>query len=129
RFYENRNGTEKLVIWGDGSPLREYTYSKDLARASLWCLDCYDEAQVLNIGSTEEHSVRDIAFMIADLLKIDRARLEFDSSRPAGVARKSTDNSRFTTLSGFRYTSFRDGLEHTVRWFCDNYALPGAVRL
>ena len=129
RFYENRDGDGKLVIWGDGSPLREYTYSRDLARASLWCLDRYDEAQVLNIGSTEEHSVRDIACMIADLLGIDRARLEFDRSKPGGVHRKSTDNSRFVGLSGFRHTPFRVGLEHTVRWFCDNYAKPGAVRL
>lgn len=129
RFFENRDNSEKIIIWGDGSPLREYTYSQDLARAFMWCLDNYDEVQVLNVGSTEEHSVRDIAFMIADALGVDRERLEFDASKPAGAHRKSTDNSRFVRLSGFRYTPFRVGLERTVRWFCDNYSRPGKVRL
>lgn len=129
RFYENRNGTDPIVIWGDGSPLREYTYSKDMARAFMWCLDNYDDAQILHIGSTEENSVKDTAYMIADIMKIDRARVQFDTSKPAGILKKSTDNSRFVNLSGFKYTSFREGLEHSIKWFAENYDKPGAVRL
>lgn len=129
RFFEARNSNEKIVIWGDGSPLREYTYSKDMARAFLWCLDHYDEAQILHVGSTEEHSVRETAYMIAEILEIDPGRIVFDASKPSGIAKKSTDNSRFLKLSGFRYTPFRDGLEHTIRWFRENYDKPGRVRL
>jgi len=129
RFYENKDNDSKIAIWGDGSPLREYTYSQDLARAFLWCLDHYDDVQFLNIGSTEENSVRDTAFLIADLLKIDRSRIEFDVTKPAGIHRKATDNSKFTRLSGFDYTAFRAGMEKTVQWFTQNYAKQGAVRL
>jgi GDP-L-fucose synthase len=129
RFFEHRHGNEPLTVWGDGTPLREYTYSQDLARAFMWCLDHYSGAQVLNAGTTEEHSIREIALLVAELLGIDPARIAFDSSRPSGVARRPTDNSRFVALSGFRYTPFRVGLERTVRWFCDNYAKPGAVRV
>jgi len=129
RFYENRNNGSKIGIWGDGSPLREYTYSQDLARAFMWCLDNYDDVQFLNIGSVEENSVKDTAFMIADLLNIDRDRIEFDVSKPAGIHRKATDNSRFTRLSDFQYTTFRAGLEKTVQWFSKNYSEKGRVRL
>ena len=129
RFYENRNNQEKIVIWGDGSPLREHTYSQDIAKAFMWCLDNYDEAQILNVGSTEEHSVKEIAYMIAEILGIDKERIEFDTSRLTGIHRKSTDNSRFVELSGFQHTPFRVGLERTIRWFCENYDKPGQVRL
>ncbi len=130
RFYESRNTTEPIVVWGDGSPLREYTYSGDVARAFLWVLHHYDDAQVLNTGTVEENSVAGIAFMIADILGIDRGRIAFDVTKPAGVARKNTDNSRFVALSNFRYTPFREGLERTIRWFADAYENDrGSIRL
>lgn len=129
RFVEQREGREPIVIWGDGSPLREYTYGLDMARAFLWCLQHYDDAQILHVGSTEEHSVKDAAFMIADILGIDRARLHFDTSKPAGILRKGTDNSKFVNLSGFKYTPFRQGLERAIAWYLANKDVPGRVRL
>lgn len=121
RFYENRNGNSEIVVWGDGTPLREYTYSKDVARSFMWCLNNYDGEQILNIGSTEENSVKDIAFMIADILDIDKKRIVFDTAKPMGVFKKSTDNSRFIQLSNFNYTPFREGLENTIKWYSDVY--------
>ncbi len=129
RFYESRQSNGKIVIWGDGSPLREYTYSKDMARAFMWCLEHYDDPQILHVGSTEEHSVKEAAFMVAEILGIDFSRIVFDPSKPAGILKKSTDNSRFLNLSGFQYTPFRVGLENMIKWFCDNYDKPSAVRL
>jgi len=129
RFVEQREKADPIVIWGDGSPLREYTYSHDMARAFLWCLHHYDEAQILHVGSTEEHSVRDTAWMIADILGIDRTRLHFDTSKPAGILRKGTDNSRFISRSGFTYIPFREGLERTIAWYLANKDIPGRVRL
>jgi GDP-L-fucose synthase len=129
RFYENRDNGSEIVIWGDGSPLREYTYSQDLARAFMWCLENYNEPQFLNIGSTEETSVNDTALMIADLTGVSRERVVFDTSKPAGIHRKATDNTRFTGISHFQYTPFRIGMEKTVEWFIQHYAEKGAVRL
>jgi GDP-L-fucose synthase len=129
RFYENKNNDSKIGIWGDGSPLREYTYSQDLARAFMWCLDFYDDTQFLNVGSTEENSVKDTAFMIADLMQIDKERIEFDVTKPAGIPRKATDNSKFKSLSGFQYTAFKEGLKNSVQWFAQNYAILGSVKL
>ena len=121
RFYENKNTKENIVIWGDGSPLREWTYSKDLARAFMWCVENYSDTQVLNIGNTEEYSVKDIALMIAEIMGIASDRIDFDTSKSSGVYRKSTDNSRFINLSNFKYTSFKSGLEKTIEWFAFSY--------
>ena len=130
RFYENKDNNDDIVIWGDGTPLREYSYSKDLARIYIWALEHYNGIQVLNIGSTEENSVRDIAFMIADIMGIDTDRICFDTSKPLGIFRKNTDNSRLAVLSHFKYTPFKDGIEKTIRWFCNAIEnQPEVVRL
>jgi len=130
RFYENKNNNEKIAIWGDGSPLREYSYSKDLARIYMWALEHYNNVQVLNIGSTEENSVRDIAFMIADIMGIDRSRIYFDKSKPLGIFRKNTDNSRLIVLSDFKYTPIREALEKTIQWFSHtNQNQPDIIHL
>lgn len=121
RFYELRDGGGAIAVWGDGAPLRELTYSKDMARAVMWCLFHYDSPEILNIGTTEEYSVREIAFMIADELGIDRNRIAFDAAKPNGVLRKSTDNSKFVRLSRFQYTSLRVGLSNTINWLKANY--------
>jgi GDP-L-fucose synthase len=130
RFYENKSNNEKIVIWGDGTPLREYTYAQDLARIYMWVLEHYDDIQTLNIGSTEENTVRDIAFMIAEIMGIDNGRICFDKTKPLGIYRKNTDNARLIALSDFKYTLFRDGLEKTIQWFC--HAIehqPDVIRL
>jgi GDP-L-fucose synthase len=130
RFYENRNNKSKIIVWGDGSPLREYTYSKDIARIFMWALENYNDAQCLNIGTTEENSIKNIAYMIADILKIDRNRIVFDDTKPNGIYRKSTDNSRFIALSNYKYTPFREGLEKTIKWFSNTYEKnPEAIRM
>jgi len=129
RFYENRKGSEKIMIWGDGSPLREYTYGHDIGRAFMWCLENYDDPQVMHIGSTEEHSVKETAFMIADQMGIERSRLFFDTSKPAGIHKKSTDNSKFISRSNFKYTPFKVGLERTIAYFCEHYGESKKVRL
>ena len=130
RFYENCENDTEIVVWGDGTPLREYTYSKDIANAYMWALDNYDDAQCLNIGSIEENSIGNIALMIADILSIDRKRIIFDTTKPKGVFRKSTDNSRFLALSNFKYTPFRKALEKTIEWFINAYEHhPETIRL
>ena len=121
RFYENKDSDAPITVWGDGTALREITYSKDIARACMWGVFYYDSGEILNIGTTEEHSIRDIAFMIADALDINRERIVFDSSRPNGIFRKSTSNSKFLRLSGFHYTPFREGLKNTVQWLKEHH--------
>lgn len=127
RFVEEKNSGKPIVVWGDGSPLREHTYSKDMAKGFLWGLLHYDSPEILNVGTTEEHSVKDIALMIADELGIARERIVFDTSKPAGVPRKSFDNSKFVRLSGFQFTPFRKGLKNTLAWLQDRMGTTRAA--
>jgi len=129
RFYENKDTNSPIVIWGDGSPLREITYAKDIAKAYMWCLDNYDDEQAIHIGTTEEHSVKEIAYMIAEIMSIDKSRITFDTSKPSGPFRRNTDNSKFVKLSGFKYTPLRTTLENTIKYFCANYSDKAKVRL
>jgi len=117
RFHEARPRSGPVMVWGDGTPRRELTYAEDAARAFMWGLDHYDGAGILNVGSTEEHSIRDIALAIADELGVDRARVAFDPSRPRGIDRRRTDNTAFVERSHFRYTPFREGIRRTVAWY------------
>lgn len=121
RFCEHRDDAEPIVVWGDGTPLREMTYGKDMARAYLWCLFNYDDPRILNVGTPEERSIGEMALMIADLRGISRSRVTFDPAKPGGVFRKSTDQSRFLALSGFEFTPLREGIRQTLDWFAAHY--------
>ena len=121
RFYENIKTDEKIVVWGDGSPLREYTYSEDVAKSFIWLLENYDNSLPLNTGSTEEISIKQIAYMICDTLRLDRSRIFFDESKPKGIHRKPTDNSNFIKIFNFKYLPFEDGLSRTLSWFKEKY--------
>ncbi len=121
RFYEAKINGDEIVVWGDGSPLREYTYSQDLAKIFIWGLENYDDAQCLNIGTTEENSIKDIAYMICEIMEIDKKLIKFDLSKPKGVFRKNITNKKFIKLSNFKYTPFKEALKKTIEWFIYNY--------
>lgn len=122
RFYAQKDDSDRIVVWGDGSALRELTFGPDLARAFLWCLEHYSSEKILNVGSTEERSIKEIAWMIADELGIDRRRVVFDATKPGGVHRRPTDNSTFVALSNFRYTPVRQGIAATLAWYARHMA-------
>jgi len=129
KFYESSKWTfwdgdgktkiyqKDITLWGDGTPLREITYGQDLARAYMWCLENYDDEQILNVGTTEENSVSAIALMIAEEMDVDPERIKWDITKPSGPYRKSTDNSRFINLSDFKYTPFKVALQQTILWY------------
>ncbi len=121
RFYESKENNNDIIVWGDGSPLREYTYSTDVAKSFIWMLENYDENLSLNTGSTEENSIKEIAYMISDKMGIDKKRIKFDTTKPKGIFRKPTDNSIFLSKSKFKYTKFSEGLSRTIEWFDYTY--------
>jgi GDP-L-fucose synthase len=129
RFYEAKKNNTNVVIWGDGTPLREYTYSQDIARIFMWALENYDNAQCLNIGTIEENSIKDIAYMISDIMNISRDKIIFDILKPKGICRKNTDNRRFIEINNFKYTPFRKALLTTINWFINAYEnYPESIR-
>ncbi len=122
-------GEERVTLWGDGSPTREFLYVEDCAEALLLAADRYDGAEPVNLGTGEEIAIRDLAGLVAELTGFE-GEIEWDTSRPGGQPRRRLDVSRAAELFGFRArTALREGLERTVRWYVGERAelqLPAA---
>jgi GDP-L-fucose synthase len=108
---------EEIVLWGDGSPTREYLYVEDAAEGLVLAADRYDGAEPVNLGTGVETSIRETAELVADIVGFD-GRIVWDTSMPNGQPRRSLDASRAEELFGFRArTPLREGLERTIAWY------------
>ncbi len=117
RFHDARTtGAAEVTIWGTGSPLREFIYADDLADAFLFLLKNYGGSEIINIGTEKEISVRELAFLIKDIVGF-KGRVLFDRSKPDGAPRKTLDKTRLFVLGWRPEISLSEGLEMTYRWF------------
>lgn len=117
RANEAKKTGRKLVVWGNGEPLREYTLSYDMAKAMMWCYKNYSSDEIINVGSNEELKIKEIVNIVADNIGINKKDILFDKSKPSGVIKKSMDNSKFMKLSNFKFTSLSEGIKITLDWF------------
>jgi len=110
-------GEREIVLWGDGSPTREFLYVDDCAEAIQLAAERYDGADPVNLGTGQEISIRDLAELIAELTGFD-GEIVWDTTRPNGQPRRRLDVSRAEELFGFRaHTPLREGLERTIAWY------------
>jgi GDP-L-fucose synthase len=108
---------DEVVLWGDGSPTREFLYVDDCVEALVLAAERYDGADPVNIGTGVETSIRELAETIADLTGFE-GELVWDTSMPNGQPRRRLDATRAEQLFGFRAgTPLRDGLERTIAWY------------
>lgn len=122
RFVEAKRNDEAITCWGDGSPLREFVYSKDAARLILLALEKYNELTPLNIGSPSEISIRTVAQTIAKELDYQKP-IFWDISKPNGQMRKKLDLTKMNSLllnERFEYTPFPTAIKETVNWYMEN---------
>jgi len=115
---EARNkGEAEVVIWGDGSPTREFIYVDDAAEGIALAADSYNKSEPVNIGSGYEISIKDLALLISKLTGF-QGKLVFDNSKPNGQPRRGLDVSRAQEEFGFKAAvSFEDGLKRTIEWY------------
>jgi len=110
-------GEPKIVLWGDGSPTREFLYVDDCAEGIVLAAERYDGPEPVNLGTGEEISIRDLAALIAELTGYD-GEIVWDTDKPNGQPRRRLDVSRAEALFGFRAsTPLREGLERTITWY------------
>jgi GDP-L-fucose synthase len=108
---------DQVVLWGDGSPTREFLYVEDCAEGLLLAADRYDGGDPVNLGTSEEISIHDLAALIAELTGFD-GEIVWDASMPNGQPRRRLDVSRAEELFGFvARTSLREGLARTTEWY------------
>ena len=112
-------GDEQVVLWGDGSPTREFLYVEDAAEGILLAAERYNGSDPVNLGSGNEISIKNLAELIAGLTSFE-GRLVWDSSKPNGQPRRALDVSRAEEFFGFRAKmSFEEGLRRTIEWYKD----------
>jgi len=108
---------ERIVLFGDGSPTREFLYVDDAVEGVVLAAERYDGAEPVNLGSGMEIVIRDLVELVAELMGFE-GEIAWDASMPNGQPRRRLDVSRAEALFGFRaQTDFRDGLERTIAWY------------
>ena len=125
---------DEVVLWGDGSPTREFLYVEDCVEGLVLAADRYDGPDPVNLGAGKEISIRELAELVADVTGFE-GRIVWDETKPGGQPRRSVDATRARELFGFEArTPLRDGIERTVAWYrsaspeCQSLALPPARR-
>ena len=119
-FLAQKNNTD-FVVWGSGKPLREFIYSKDIAKLSEWALDNYNETEPIIFTNSEEISIIDLVDLLVKEFNF-KGKVLFDTSKPDGQYRKPSNNCKLKLyLPTFKFTPIEEGIKSTVEWFIDNY--------
>jgi GDP-L-fucose synthase len=120
-------GEREIVVWGDGSPTREFLYVEDAAEGIVLAAERYNHPDPINLGSSFEISIRDLAETIARLTGFE-GRLVWDTTKPNGQPRRKLDVSRAEAAFGFKSrTTFEDGLRRTIAWYRQQQPLAVAL--
>src|ERR1035437_2681633 len=121
KFLEaHESGAREVVLWGDGSPTREFLYVEDAAEGILAAAEQYDGASPVNLGSGEEIAIRDLATLVARETGFGGS-IRWDASRPNGQPRRKLDVTRAEELFGWKSrTSLSEGLRRTIAWYLRN---------
>lgn len=110
RFHEAKvAGLREVSIWGTGSPRREFLYADDLGEACVFLMQNYNEEQFINVGVGEDMSIRDLAYLVREIIGY-HGELHFDTSKPDGTPRKLMDVSKLHALGWQHKTSLREGI-------------------
>jgi GDP-L-fucose synthase len=112
-------GENRVVLWGTGSPLREFLHSDDLASACVFLLENYDDEIAINIGSGKDLTIKDLAGLIKNIIGFT-GEIDWDTSKPDGTPRKLLDASRINSLGWVPTISLSEGIRSTYEWFGSN---------
>jgi GDP-L-fucose synthase len=128
RFHEAKEqNKDEVIIWGSGSPLREFMFADDLGSACVFLMENYDQPEHVNVGTGEEVSILDLAHLIGKTVGFE-GHIGFDNTKPDGTPRKLMDSTRLHSL-GFRHkTSLKDGIRLTYEDFLSKVSSYSVVK-
>lgn len=113
------SGQPTMVVWGTGTPRREFLHSDDLADAVEFLLENYDSPEIVNVGCGQDVTIRELAELVCDVVGFT-GTLEFDKTKPDGTPRKLLDVTRLTKSGWQAKISLREGIKSTYEWFLKN---------
>lgn len=124
KFHEAKQKADSQVtVWGTGTPTRDLLHADDLARALCLVMEKYEEKEFLNIGSGEEISIRDLAYLVKDIVGF-QGEIQFDPTKPDGTPRKSLEISKIRNLGWEPKYSLKTGLQNAYQWALENRIFP-----
>jgi GDP-L-fucose synthase len=122
KAYEaKKSSARELVVWGTGTPRREFLHVDDCASACLFLLEKYDSPEIVNVGCGEDISIRELAELVCEVVGFD-GELSWDKTKPDGTPRKLLDVSKLRGLGWAPTIPLRDGIAQTYDWFLKNVA-------
>ena len=119
-YLAQQNNTD-FVIWGTGKPLREFIFSKDIAKLTEWVLDNYTDEQPIIFSTSDAVTIKDVVDLIVEYMNF-KGNVVWDRDKPDGQYRKPSSTAKLESLiPDYEFTSVEDGLKETVEWFHSNY--------
>jgi GDP-L-fucose synthase len=113
-------GVSEVVLWGDGSPTREFLYVEDAAEGIVRAAELYNDSEPVNLGSGNEIGIKPLATLIGQLTGFS-GKIVWDTDKPNGQPRRGLDTSRAEKAFGFKaHTTFEEGLKNTIEWYKDH---------
>ena len=120
RFHEAKaSGAKEVVVWGTGSPLREFLHVDDLADGVVFLMEKYSGLVHVNVGSGKEVRIKELAELVKEVIGFE-GDLIWDSSKPDGTPRKLMDSSKLANLGWIPKVSLKEGLVDTYKWYLEN---------
>jgi GDP-L-fucose synthase len=120
KFHQAKSeNAPRIVIWGTGTPRREFLHVDDLASAALFLMLHYESAEIVNVGAGADIAIGELAETIREIVGCD-GQIVFDTSKPDGTPRKLLDVSRLNALGWHPRISLRDGIRSTYEWYLQN---------
>ena len=120
KFYEaKKNGIDTVEVWGSGKPRREFIYVSDLVEACLFILNHYNASDIINIGIGEDITIKELAFLIRDIVKF-KGEINFDNSKSDGALNKLLSNDKITKLGWKPKVTLREGINRTYKWYTNH---------
>ncbi len=120
KFYEaKKSGKKEVVVWGSGTPRREFLYVNDLADALVFLMNHYEGSEIINIGTGEDVTISELARQIKEVVGF-KGKIVFDKSKPDGTTRKLLDVSRIKKLGWKSSITLENGIRRTFDWYISN---------
>ncbi len=121
KFHEAKvDGKDKVTIWGTGSPMREFLFADDLAEACFYLMENYNEPGLVNIGTGEDVTIKDLALTVKEVVGFD-GELEFDTSKPDGTPRKLMDVNKLHSFGWKHKVELKEGIAYAYQDFLTQF--------
>lgn len=119
KFITSKETKNPVVLWGDGSPTRQFMYSEDIADACIFLMKTYDSPEIINVSNEDEYTIKNLSEIISSKLKYT-GEIIWDTTKPNGSPKRKVCTQKLYAMGWRPKVSMEEGLEKTIEWFMNN---------